>query len=176
MRANVVVAHLPPYLPPLWLFSGCKHISFIPNLHFYYSLLLHQFQTQQRRSSSITTMPAQALLSSSSLVLSAEAARQTLGPRSHQSPLAFSRKASFIVKAASTPPVKVSSSLTPFFFFSLFICISTYKSFFLFVFSKEQTDLYGLHQSKVFLTWMAGNKNPTFQPTIDKVLQFRIVK
>ncbi|WVY89857.1 hypothetical protein V8G54_035371 [Vigna mungo] len=106
MRANVVVAHLPPYLPPLWLFSGCKHISFIPNLHFCYSLLLHQLQTQQRRSSSITTMPAQALLSSSSLVLSAEAARQTLGPRSHQSSLAFSRKASFIVKAASTPPVK----------------------------------------------------------------------
>ncbi|BAT80472.1 Chlorophyll a-b binding protein [Vigna angularis] len=105
MRANVVVAHLPPYLPPPWLFSGCKHISFIPNLHFYYSLLLHQLQTHQRRSS-ITTMPAQALLSSSSLVLSAEAARQTLGPRSHQSPFAFSRKASFIVKAASTPPVK----------------------------------------------------------------------
>ncbi|XP_029130393.1 chlorophyll a-b binding protein 8, chloroplastic isoform X2 [Cajanus cajan] len=48
-------------------------------------------------------MAAQALVSSSSLTFSAEAARQSLGARS---PQGFSRKASFIVKAASTPPVK----------------------------------------------------------------------
>jgi len=41
----------------------------------------------------------------------------------------------------------------------------TYKSFFLLDFSKEQTDPYGLHQSKVFLTWMAGKSHPSFQQT-----------
>lgn len=57
-------------------------------------------------------MAAQALVSSSSLTFSAEAAKQSFGARSHQSPIGFSRKGSFIVKAASTPPVKVCPSLT----------------------------------------------------------------
>ncbi|NBH74303.1 hypothetical protein D3Z51_20430, partial [Clostridiaceae bacterium] len=47
-------------------------------------------------------MAAQALLSSSSISSSAELARQILGGR----PLHSSRKVSFLVKAASTPPVK----------------------------------------------------------------------
>ncbi|KAL0443730.1 UNVERIFIED_CONTAM: Chlorophyll a-b binding protein 8, chloroplastic [Sesamum latifolium] len=47
-------------------------------------------------------MAAQALVSSSSICSSADAARQILGGRSIHS----SRKASFVVKAASTPPVK----------------------------------------------------------------------
>ncbi|KAJ1415605.1 Chlorophyll A-B binding protein [Sesbania bispinosa] len=51
-------------------------------------------------------MATQALVSSSSLTFSAEAAKQSLGARSLQSPIGFSKKCSFIVKAASTPPVK----------------------------------------------------------------------
>ncbi|MQI72085.1 hypothetical protein EI017_25340, partial [Escherichia coli] len=51
-------------------------------------------------------MAAQALVSSSSLTFSAEAAKQSLGARPLQSPTGFSKKASFLVKAASTPPVK----------------------------------------------------------------------
>ncbi|KAL0353940.1 UNVERIFIED_CONTAM: Chlorophyll a-b binding protein 8, chloroplastic [Sesamum angustifolium] len=47
-------------------------------------------------------MATQALVSSSSICSSADAARQILGGRSIHS----SRKASFVVKAASTPPVK----------------------------------------------------------------------
>lgn len=49
-------------------------------------------------------MATQALISSSSISTSAEAARQILGSRNSQ---AVTRKASFVVRAASTPPVKV---------------------------------------------------------------------
>uniref|UniRef100_UPI003467EF47 Chlorophyll a-b binding protein 3 n=1 Tax=Fittonia albivenis TaxID=141305 RepID=UPI003467EF47 len=47
-------------------------------------------------------MAAQALVSSSSICSSADAVRQTLGRR----PVRSSRKASFVVKAESSPPVK----------------------------------------------------------------------
>lgn len=57
-------------------------------------------------------MATQALLSSS-LASSVETARQILGARSLQSPIGSSRKTSFVVRAASTPPVKV-----PYFHFS----------------------------------------------------------
>nr|GMD87609.1 chlorophyll A-B binding protein 8, chloroplastic [Ipomoea batatas] len=57
-------------------------------------------------------MAAQALISSSSIASSAEAARQVLGARPLQS---SSRKVSFVVRAASTPPVKVCLSLSPSF-------------------------------------------------------------
>lgn len=49
-------------------------------------------------------MATQALISSSSISTSAEAARQIIGSRISQS---VTRKASFVVRAASTPPVKV---------------------------------------------------------------------
>ena len=49
-------------------------------------------------------MATQALVSSSSLTSSVEAARKVLGARSS---IGSSRKASFSVRAASTPPVKV---------------------------------------------------------------------
>ncbi|KAF3621391.1 Chlorophyll a-b binding protein 3, chloroplastic [Capsicum baccatum] len=48
-------------------------------------------------------MATQALISSSSISTSAEAARQILGSRNAQS---LGRKASFVVRATSTPPVK----------------------------------------------------------------------
>ena len=53
-------------------------------------------------------MATQALVSSSSITASAEAARQILGGRSlHSSP----RKVSFAVRAEATPPAKVRISL-----------------------------------------------------------------
>ncbi|KAL0311428.1 UNVERIFIED_CONTAM: Chlorophyll a-b binding protein 8, chloroplastic [Sesamum angustifolium] len=67
-------------------------------------------------------MATQALVSSSSICSSAEAARQILGGRPAQS----SRTVSFVVKAASTPPVKQGAN-RPF----------------------------GLHPSRAFPTWMA---------------------
>jgi light-harvesting complex I chlorophyll a/b binding protein 3 len=51
-------------------------------------------------------MAAQALVSSS-LTSSVETARKVLGARPTQSPFVSSRKSSFVVRAASTPPVKV---------------------------------------------------------------------
>eukprot|EP00258_Populus_trichocarpa_P025580 XP_024441599.1 photosystem I chlorophyll a/b-binding protein 3-1, chloroplastic-like [Populus trichocarpa] len=50
-------------------------------------------------------MAAQALVSSS-LTSSVETARKVLGARPTQSPFVSSRKSSFVVRAASTPPVK----------------------------------------------------------------------
>lgn len=52
-------------------------------------------------------MAAQALVSSSSLTASKEVARNLLGGRSAQSPFGSRKSASFVVRAASTPPVKV---------------------------------------------------------------------
>ncbi|KAK1362373.1 Chlorophyll a-b binding protein, chloroplastic [Heracleum sosnowskyi] len=53
-------------------------------------------------------MATQALLSSSSITSSVEAARQIFAGRPAQS---LSRKISFVVKAASTPPVKQEQKL-----------------------------------------------------------------
>lgn len=49
-------------------------------------------------------MATQALISSSSISTSAEAARQILGGRNSQ---IVARKGSFVVRATSTPPAKV---------------------------------------------------------------------
>ncbi|TXG62217.1 hypothetical protein EZV62_013580 [Acer yangbiense] len=51
-------------------------------------------------------MATQALVSSSSLTSSVESARQIFRARSIQSPFGSSRKGSFVVRAAATPPVK----------------------------------------------------------------------
>jgi len=64
-------------------------------------------------------MATQALVSSSSLTFAAEAVRQSLGARSLPSSIGSSRKGSFVVKAASSPPVKVYLSLK----FFLIICL-----------------------------------------------------
>lgn len=52
-------------------------------------------------------MATQALVSSSSLTASKEAARHLLGGKAVQSPFGSRKSASFVVRAASTPPVKV---------------------------------------------------------------------
>ncbi|CAJ1971626.1 unnamed protein product [Sphenostylis stenocarpa] len=89
------------------LFSGCNRYHSFLTVHNSHLQQYSLSRTNCRRHKGVVTnMAAQALVSSSSLTFSAEAARQSLGPRSLQSPIGFSRKASFIVKAASTPPVK----------------------------------------------------------------------
>ncbi|KAK3025511.1 hypothetical protein RJ639_042046, partial [Escallonia herrerae] len=65
--------------------------------------LLSFGSSQLQKSSEYTEMATQALVSSSSITSSAEAAKQILGGRPFQSP---ARKVSFVVRAASTPPVK----------------------------------------------------------------------
>ena len=52
-------------------------------------------------------MATQALVSSSSLTSSVQAARQIVGGRTTQFPTGSSRRTSFVVKASATPPVKV---------------------------------------------------------------------
>lgn len=63
-------------------------------------------------------MATQALVSSSSLTFAAEAVRQSFGARSLPSSVGCSRKGSFLVKAAATPPVKQGGVDRPLWFAS----------------------------------------------------------
>ncbi|KAF5741346.1 hypothetical protein HS088_TW10G00343 [Tripterygium wilfordii] len=69
----------------------------------------HIFVPKQRRR---RNMAAQALVSSS-LTSSMEAARQIFGAKPIQSPIGSSRRASFVVRAAATPPVKEGADRQP---------------------------------------------------------------
>lgn len=73
-------------------------------------------------------MATQALVSSSSLTFAAEAVRQSFRARSLPSSVGCSRKGSFLVRAAATPPVKVSLSLTQFKYSSLCFDLCFYSN------------------------------------------------
>lgn len=85
------------------------------------ALLIYRIEVEKQEEKRKLKMATQALVSSS-LTSSVETARQILGARSAQSPTGSSRKGSFVVRAASTPPVKVCLFLPPkaFFFFPFF--------------------------------------------------------
>lgn len=108
-------------------------------------------------------MATQALISSSSITASAEASRQIFGARSFQS---APRKVSFVVRAGSSPPVKVNCLsknskwkkkkvcfLNPSEIDSLQKLRMKEVTDFC---SKERIDNCGLHPNRAFLIWMAG--------------------